>query len=255
VDGITAFMIVRDEAALLPGCLDSLDGVVEALAVVDTGSRDATPSLVEAARARFREVRLVHGGLADGFGPARQWALDLVATPWALWLDADERLSPALRAELRSLGDDGARDAYRIPFRNHVLGRRMRCRQLSGQAPVRLLRTGAARIDGALVHERVAGPAPERIGRLRHPIDHLAMTDWRAYLRKVDRYTTLEAAASPRPFRLWHLLATGPATFLQQYLRRTAIIDGWPGLVWAATSAWSAVLRDWKLARRARRTL
>lgn len=250
MDGITAFMIVRNEAALLPGCLDSLAGTVDALAVLDTGSTDGTVALVEAARARFPHVRLARGDLADGFGPARARALDLAATPWALWIDADERLSPALAAELRALRDDGRRDAYRIPLRNHVLGRPMRCRQLAGHAPVRLLRVGAAGIDGAAVHEGVTGVAPGRLGRLHHPLEHLAMTGWRAYLRKVDRYTTLEAAASPRPFRLWHLLATGPATFLQQYLRRTCIRDGWPGLVWAATSAWSAVLRDWKLSRR-----
>jgi len=252
VDGITAFMIVRNEAALLPGCLDSLAGAVDALAVLDTGSTDATPAQVEAARDRFRAVRLEHGDLNGGFGPARARALALVATPWALWIDADERLSPALAAELRTLRDDGALDAYRLPLRNHVLGRPMRCRQLAGQAPVRLLRTSAAAIDDAAVHEAVTGVPPHRIGRLLHPLDHLAMTDWRAYLRKVDRYTTLEAATSARPFRLWHLLVTGPATFLQQYLRRTAIRDGWPGFVWAATSAWSAVSRDWKLARRGR---
>lgn len=250
MDGITAFMIVRDETALLPDCLDSLAGAVDALAVLDTGSRDGTPALVEAARGRFGAVQLAHGGLDAGFGAARQTALELVRTPWALWIDADERLSPELRAELRALRDDGARDAYRIPFRNHVLGRVMRCRQLAGESHVRLWRTGTARIDEARVHEGLDGPPPERIGRLQGPIDHLALTDWRAYLRKVDRYTTLEAAVSGRPFRPWHLLATGPATFLQQYLRRTAIRDGWPGFVWAATSAWSAVLRDWKLGRR-----
>jgi len=249
LDGITAFLIVRDEERLLPGCLDSLVGVVDALVVVDTGSTDRTLDLLEAARERFTDVT-IRSRRFEGYGPTRQAGLDLARTPWALWIDADERLSPGLREELLALNDDGSWDALSIPFRNHVLGRVMKCRQLTGQSSVRLFRTGAACIDGAQIHERVVGYRLDRLGCLQAPIDHLTLTNWREYLGKVDRYTTLEAAQDTQRFRLWHLLATGPATFLQQYIRRTAIRDGWPGFVWAAMSSWSAVLRDIKLMRR-----
>jgi hypothetical protein len=86
-----------------------------------------------------------------------------------------------------------------------------------------------------------------RLAQLQAPIDHHTMQSWRIYLRKVSAYTTWEARQSTDRFNPLHMLVTAPATFLQQYLRRTCIRDGWPGFVWAATSAWSRWLRDYKL--------
>ena len=82
-------MIVRDEAQLLPGCLESVRGAVDEIVAVDTGSSDATPEIVRA-----------HGGLLlrhawrEDFSAARNVSLDAATGDWILWMDADERLRP-----------------------------------------------------------------------------------------------------------------------------------------------------------------
>ncbi|MBM4357995.1 MAG: glycosyltransferase family 2 protein, partial [Deltaproteobacteria bacterium] len=53
---ISLCMIVRDEAAMLPGCLATVRGVVDEVLVVDTGSADATMALARAAGAQLLEV-------------------------------------------------------------------------------------------------------------------------------------------------------------------------------------------------------
>jgi len=251
---LTATMIVRNEERRLPACLDSLAGVADALAILDTGSRDGTPTLLarEEAAGRF-DVRWESADV-DDFGRARRRALALAGTPWALWIDADERLTAALREELRRRLANGSLDtcdAWRIPVDTHVLGRRMTCRELSGRPHLRLFRTRGATFADAAVHEGVTLPPGARIGDLAGPLDHHTMTSWREYLRKVDRYTRLEAGRGSRARAAWHLWVAAPATFWRQYVRRGCARDGWAGLVWAGTSALGAVLRDARtLARR-----
>ncbi len=242
---ITALLIVRNEEEALPGCLDSLAGVVPRLVVVDTGSTDGTGPLLSAEilRSRFASVRRDVIPFLD-FAHARNRALDLVETEWVLWIDADERLSPALRNELAADSIDDA-DAWSIPFRNHVLGRAMTCRELAGQRHLRLFRTDGARFGGA-VHEGVMLPDGARVGELDGVMEHHTMRSWLGYMGKVDRYTALEAREGSRGRAAWHILVALPATFWRQWVRRGCMKDGPEGFVWALTSGIGAVLRDWR---------
>jgi hypothetical protein len=80
-------MIVRDEIASLPTCLDSLANAVDELVIVDTGSTDGTRELAQARATRFGELAWV-----DDFARARNAALDLADGDWVIVVDADERL-------------------------------------------------------------------------------------------------------------------------------------------------------------------
>ncbi len=126
---ISAALIVRNEAHHLPDCLASLDGVVDEVIVVDTGSSDATRELALAAGARLDEIVW-----PEDFAAARNHALERCTGDWILYIDADERLRPIdpdrLRSALSRRSDIGAtlnlhastgHDAYRELrlFRNH----------------------------------------------------------------------------------------------------------------------------------------
>lgn len=255
MSSITAFLIVKNEETLLPRCLESLRGVVEELAVLDTGSSDGTLAVVEkeSARGHFRRVQLGHHRFRD-FGSARQACLDLVNTEWALWIDADEMLSPLLRARLLEMKQGGHladHPGWEIHRVNRVLGRVMKSPALAGNFVLRLFRTGLGRLNDSLVHEGIVLTEGATTGRIEEPLLHDTMTDWRAYLHKVCRYTTLEVAAPrDRRFNPLHLLVTGPHVFLKGYVVRGGFRDGWPGLVWWAVSTWYWVLRDIKRLRR-----
>ncbi|MBM4440614.1 MAG: glycosyltransferase [Candidatus Rokubacteria bacterium] len=103
---LSAALIVRDEEAVLPACLESLAPVVDEIVVVDTGSRDATPRIARDAGAVVYDVPW-----RDDFAAARNHALDRARGEWILYIDADERvraLDGAARAALRGhLADPG----------------------------------------------------------------------------------------------------------------------------------------------------
>ena len=80
-------MIVRDEEADLPTCLESVKGVVDEICIVDTGSNDRTVAIAEGYGARVE-----HFTWCDDFSAARNASLAMAQGDWILVLDADEIL-------------------------------------------------------------------------------------------------------------------------------------------------------------------
>lgn len=85
---VTAALIVLNEERFLPDCLRSLEGCVDEIVIVDTGSTDHTIDIARAAGAAVSSF-----AWNGDFAAARNEALQRVATPWTLYIDADERVS------------------------------------------------------------------------------------------------------------------------------------------------------------------
>lgn len=97
-------MIVKNEAATLPKCLNSVRKVVDEMVVLDTGSIDRTPNIAQQVGAKVH-----HFKWCNDFSAARNAALKYVTGDWILVLDADETLTSAIVPQLR---EAIARDEY-----------------------------------------------------------------------------------------------------------------------------------------------
>jgi glycosyltransferase involved in cell wall biosynthesis len=106
---LSATLIVRDEERNLPECIGSLDGVVDEVVVVDTGSTDRTSEA-----ARELGARVVSHPWRDDFAEARNVALDAARGEWILYLDADERLRPVVRDAVSARLPSAPETAFRI---------------------------------------------------------------------------------------------------------------------------------------------
>jgi GT2 family glycosyltransferase len=95
---VSLTMIVRDEEANLPACLESSAGIFDEIVVVDTGSADRTAEI-----ARDFGARVVDFAWVDDFAAARNVALAHASGDYAFWLDADDRIGPVDRERLRAL--------------------------------------------------------------------------------------------------------------------------------------------------------
>ena len=93
---VSLTMIVRDEEANLPHCLESARGIFDEIVVVDTGSVDRTQQIARAFGARAFEFAWI-----DDFAAARNAALSHATGDHAFWLDADDVLDPPEREKLR----------------------------------------------------------------------------------------------------------------------------------------------------------
>jgi tetratricopeptide (TPR) repeat protein len=112
---VSAALIVRDEAAFIEGCLESICGVVDEIIVVDTGSVDDT---IE--RARRFPIQLYNFEWRHDFSAARNFAVAQSTCDWILYIDADERLEVGDREIWRSVIADSRKAGWRLRFSPRV---------------------------------------------------------------------------------------------------------------------------------------
>lgn len=124
----------------------------------------------------------------------------------------------------------------------------MRYGGLGGETHMRLFRRDRGRFTGGALHEGIEVEGDIR--PLTHVIRHRPYRDLADYLGKLDRYTTLAAKKryeAGRRFSSWHHLIL-PWEFFRRTVLRLGILDGGPGIVWAALSAFHSWLKYVKLA-------
>jgi glycosyltransferase involved in cell wall biosynthesis len=246
VPTLSAIIITKDEAANIGACLDSLSFCDERI-VVDCGSEDDTSRI-----ARERGARVEHHAFA-GFGAQKNYALSLATGDWVLSLDADERVSPALAAELKAAMAEGKADGYEMPRSSTFLGRAMRHSGWYPDYVLRLFRRGAARFSNDTVHERVV--CDGAVGRLTEPLTHHPVRRIEDALARMDRYSTAGAEqliASGRRVTFISGFLHGLWTFLRTYVIRAGFLDGREGFLLAVANAEGAYYRymkAWLMAR------
>jgi glycosyltransferase involved in cell wall biosynthesis len=215
---ITLCIIARNEAANLPGCLDSVRGIVDAIVVVDTGSTDDTVRIAKEAGAT-----VVNFPWVDDFAAARNAALPYVRSGFILVLDADERLAPGAQEPLRAALLDPLLDCGMLPLHDAPSEDAHTEQALATPATLlpRLLRVTPDLQWRGRIHESVGAWIEQRRDRARlvaAPILHYgAIPDVRARLGKSERNIGLLRRRivdephhpSPRAFLAQELLLVG----------------------------------------------
>jgi glycosyltransferase involved in cell wall biosynthesis len=235
---LSAILIVKNEERDLPACLAALKGLADEIVVVDNRSTDRTRDIAAAAGARVFERDW------PGYGPQKQFALEQASGEWVLNVDADERVTPALAAEIkRVLAGFPGMDGYRIPFHLFFMGRRLRFGRGARESHVRLFRRDKTSYPQRPIHEGVEVWGP--LGTLRGAIEHHSYHDFSEYLKKCDEYTALlsgkKRAAGGR-FSPWMHLRL-PFEFFLRYVFKGGFLDGSAGFTYAALSAFYAWLK------------
>jgi glycosyltransferase involved in cell wall biosynthesis len=231
METLSVVVVTRNEAARIGRCLDSVAWADEVV-VVDSESEDGTAALCRERGAR------VFVRPWPGYASQKNFGFDQATGDWILLLDADERVSEPLAAEIRGLLEGSApRAVYLIPFKNYLGGFWLAHGGLYPDYHPRLFRRGQARYGAREIHEVLEHQGSA--GKLQGAIEHLTYQDIATYLEKVNRYTTLEAevlAAKGFRVRWWHLFKPLPR-FFKYYVRKRGYQDGFRGLASAVLLA------------------
>ena len=244
---LSAVIITKNEAANIAACLDSV-AFADELIVVDSGSADDTVAIAKSkgARVEFYEFK--------GFGRQMNYALSLATGDWIFSIDADERVSSALAAELQQAMKKGDADIYEMPRLSTFCGRVMRHSGWYPDYVKRLWRRGRARWREDLVHALLI--CDGTVARLTHPLNHDAIERIEQSLRRMDQYSTLGAEMLvARGQRVWFFsgVTHGIWTFLRSYILRAGFLDGHEGFLLAVLSAegsYYKYMKAWLMGRR-----
>ncbi len=230
---LSAIVITKNEERVIGRCLRSL-AFCDELLLIDSGSTDRTVEIARASGATVLEY-------TDWQGPAtqRNRGIDAACGPWCLLLDADEWVEPPLRDEIAAaVGRAPAAAAFEMPRLSSYCGRYMRHGGWWPDRVVRLIRKGAARYVGGIVHERCV--VDGELGRLRQPLLHESFRDLEQVLAKMNAYSTWGAQelsrSGLRP-SLTRAVAHGAFSFLRTYVLKAGFLDGRHGFMLAVSNA------------------
>lgn len=252
---LTVLIPCKNERRNLTACVDSVRELADEILVADSGSTDGTLDIVR----RLPDCRLIERDFR-GYADFKNWAIAQARYPWVFIVDADERMTPDLRNEVRALleGPPADRDGFWVGFQCFFMGHLLRFAGWNTPA-LRLFRRDRCRYEPRPVHEEMS-IAPARAGRLKHRLLHFSYWSYDQFFAKWITYTRLGAEhlrSRGRRAGVLSLTARPVLRFLQLYLLRGGCLDGLPGLqvcvLTAFFNTFGKQARLWELQQRTRR--
>jgi glycosyltransferase involved in cell wall biosynthesis len=231
--GISACVITLNEADRIEACLASL-AFCDEIVVVDSGSTDATVAIAAARGARVLTRAF------DGYRRQKDFAVRAATCDWVLCIDADERVTDALRGSIEQARAAGLPAAgFHFARATEYFGAFLR----HGNAyPDRVMRLFDRRRGGFRgereIHEHASVDGDVRT--LSGDLEHRAYRSLSDQVARLDRYARLMAEhlhARGRRAHVYNIVLNPFWRFVRGYILRAGFLDGWRGLVYAYVEA------------------
>jgi glycosyltransferase involved in cell wall biosynthesis len=244
---LSVLVITLNEERMLGTVLEGVRWADE-IVVLDSGSTDRTEEIAR----RFTDRFHVHA--YEGEGAQRERSLELSSGEWLLYVDADEVVTPELRASIEAaLQDPGVHAGFRMQLHTRFLGQWFGRRGWRKEWKVRLFRRGAGHFTPVPVHSGVVVNGP--VGTLQGALLHYPYADIAHFVAKMNGYSTRGAAdLRTRGRRVSALSASvrGVARFLRDYLFGGDFLYGGAGFVRSSVTGFYTFLKYAKLWEAAR---
>ncbi len=239
---LAVVMMTKNEEARLAACLDRVAGWADEIVIIDDMSTDGT---IEVAR-RYTDAIVRVPSNDDHF---QQWnrGIDRASSDWVLHIDADEWVTPRLKASIdERLAEPQDDAAFELMRRNFFLGHPMRYGGWRHRHLI-LFRRDRARCVGKGIHVRLK--IDGSVGFIDADIEHFPFSSLSQFLIRQNHYSMVEARvmfeehgmlpmrtvyyqACVRPFKL----------FWKFYVKKQGRRDGWHGFVFSILFAFSHFL-------------
>ena len=245
---LTVLIPCKNETHHIGACIESVRQVADEILVADSLSTDDTLDIVR----RSGGCRIIQREFVD-HADFKNWAIPQASHPWVLVVDADERVTPELAAEIRQTlaREDPSLDAYRMRRASFFLGYPIRHCGWNKSTIIRLFRRDICRYGPAKVHEYLVVD-PKRVGMLRGKLLHYTCTSLGQWMDKQNRYSTV---ISEEKHAAGHwtcgpgIIGIPLVRFIHLYFIRGGFLDGTPGLLVSLSSAYYTFLKHAKLWR------
>ena len=241
MSAVAAVVLTLNEEKNIVDCIASLNWA-DRVVVVDTLSTDRTVPL-----ARAGGAEIISHPFED-YSQIRNVALDTIHSPWIFFVDADERATPELAAEIRHVTAHRPENGWWVPRHNYIFGKLTLGAGWYPDYQMRLLRGGTARYERP-VHEVVVLDGQD--GYLENPLIHFNYHTVAQFRAKQARYTDYDAhillSEGVRP-RLYTPLTQAVRHFAWRFFSLRGYRDGLHGLRLCLLTAWYEAIKYRKLA-------
>jgi len=234
---VSIAIITKDEEYNIEEALKSVADAQEII-VVDSFSNDRT---VEICR-KYTDKVFQHEW--EGFARQKQKAVDYAGGEWVLILDADERVTSELKAEIRDAISNAGIDGYYMPRENYFLGEWIKYGGWWPDQVLRLFKKDKGHFEIREVHEKII--VEGQTACLNNPLKHYTYRSISDFVLRADKYSTLAArelikySGNTGPFSV----TIKPfATFIKMYFIRRGFLDGSRGLILALLYSYYTFLK------------
>jgi glycosyltransferase involved in cell wall biosynthesis len=240
---LSAVILTLNEEKHITACIESL-AWADRIVVFDSYSRDNTVSLAQKAGAELFQSPF------ENYAQQRNAALDCIETDWLFFVDADERGTPQLAAEIREVIDTRPEAGWYVPRHNYIFGRLTKGAGWFPDYQLRLFKHGRARYERP-VHE--VALVDGEIGYLKSPLIHYNYEDKAQFQAKQRAYTDYDAGIlkekgiRPKPYTY---LLQPLRHFWWRFITLNGYQDGLHGLRLSSYMAYYEWVKYRKLGRR-----
>ncbi len=239
---ITAIIPTLNEAINIVDAIKSVNFADEII-VIDSYSTDKTLLL-----AKKHDVIILQRKF-DDFSSQKNFAISKAKYNWIYVLDADERITPALRKEiLETIKKPDDFVGFYIYRNFYFVGRKLKYSGWQHDKAIRLFRKDKCKYNGKLVHENI--DADGKVGFLKNKLEHYSYRNYNHYIEKLNNYASLQAKMLFREGKkvtLFHILVKPPLRFLIQYFIKLGILDGFRGFMVSVMLSYGVLARYIKL--------
>lgn len=237
----------------LPGCLESLSSVDEVIVCLSQRATDKTGEIAK----KFGAKVVVQEPIEMDYAAWHNQGMKIAKSDWLLWIDADERLTPALKKEIETEinSPKGEFTAYAIPRKNFLLNKELRWGGWYPDYAKRLFNKKYLKNWVGNLHEQ---PVIEgNLGKLTEPMLHLQPADIEPAFQKSIRWSLIEArllqdAKHPK-IVWWRVLRMGFTTLFERLFKKQGFrdgVEGWIESIYQAYHTMIVYLRLWELQSR-----
>lgn len=239
-NGLSALIITFNEESNIKSAIENL-AFADEIIIVDSYSTDATASIASS----FENVKIIQNNFIN-YADQRNFAISLASYPWILFIDADERINPALEEEIKTI----------IQKENSIVAYEFNRTFLFNKEPLhfsgwqtdkiyRLFRKENGYYDGnKIVHEKLI--VNGKSGVVKNKLLHYSYTDYSSYKYKMIQYGKMKAIEELNKGtvpNVFHFYIRPAYQFLYQYIIRLGIFDGKKGIIICFLNTYSVYIR------------
>ncbi|MDX1277992.1 glycosyltransferase family 2 protein [Oceanihabitans sediminis] len=242
MEKLSAIIITKNEIHNIESVIQSMQFADEII-VVDSFSTDGTFE-----KAKSLNVTVIQREFKY-HAEQKNWIIPQAKHDWVLIVDADERVTPKLEEEIiETLNSNPKHIAYWIGRNNHFMGKRVHYSGWRNDKVIRLFKRDLCRYEDKLVHEEII--AQGSVGFLKEKFYHNTYTTIDAYLEKMNRYATQQAAEYDKKtgkLTPYHFVLKPFWGFFKHYIVQSGFRDGVVGLTIGYIQGYTVFMRYVKL--------
>ncbi len=234
---LTVIIPTFNEASNIKDALQSV-GFADEIIIVDSFSTDETVTIAKEFTTNILQRKF------DNFSSQKNHALEYATGDWVLFIDADERITRSLEAEIIKEIQNPKHTGYKLNFPHFFMNRFL---YHQSNDVLRLVKREGAHFTG-LVHEKLH--CIGSVGKLNNKMLHYTYKGLQHYIEKKEKYAWFQAKQrleKNKKTTYFHLFFKPIYRFLSKYIIQGGFMDGIPGLVLAGTDSYGVFQRYVKL--------